>query len=105
MIHWAVSQQSTPYVIRQIHGSKSHRSNGVQHNMSNITARSTMHSLIDQKQRRFYSTNTAQNNWELVCYIPLCELLKTFIFRVDVMYQFNVFDDSMDISIKLLIVL
>ena len=33
------------------------------------------------------------------------KMLKTFIFRVDVMYQFNVFDDSMDISIKLLIVL
>ena len=32
-------------------------------------------------------------------------MLKTFIFRVDVMYQFNVFDDPMDISIKLLIVL
>ena len=32
-------------------------------------------------------------------------LLKTFIFRVDVMSQFNVFDDLMDISIELLIVL
>ena len=32
-------------------------------------------------------------------------MLKTFIFRVDVMSQFNVFDDSMDISIELLIVL
>ena len=36
---------------------------------------------------------------------PDLGVLKTFIFRVDVMSQFNVFDDSMDISIKQLIVL
>ena len=33
------------------------------------------------------------------------EVLKTVIFCVDVMSQFNVFDDSMDISIELLIIL
>ena len=37
--------------------------------------------------------------------LAFINVLKTFIFRVDVMSQFNVFDDSMDISIELLIVL
>ena len=37
-------------------------------------------------------------------YLPI-SLLKTFIFCVDVMSQFNVFVESMDISIELLIVL
>ena len=42
---------------------------------------------------------------EAISGVGLSCLLKTFIFRVDVMSQFNVFDDSTDISIELLIVL